>query len=99
MVLVTEDKSQLHSFSHATDDYDARSYALHALCSNCMILVLTQTAPISVQMTAFFVKWFQLGGFLLGAWLWCKGKWLLSFVGSIGWIDNMAWRRSPSAYG
>lgn len=32
MVLVTKDTVQLHSFSHATDDFYAHSYALHAPC-------------------------------------------------------------------
>jgi hypothetical protein len=38
MVFVTRDKLQLHSFSHVTDDFYARSMLYMHHVSNCMIL-------------------------------------------------------------
>jgi len=70
MLFVTEDKLQQHSFSHATDDFYARSmlYMHHVLY--CMYLVFKQIVPVSVDDCILCSKvstgWFTIGYSVIG---------------------------------
>lgn len=91
MGFVTKDKLQLHSFSHATDDFYAHSMLYMHHISHCMVLVFKQIAPIPVAdcilCSMVLNGWFTIGYSDLGPQV--DGVFL---VGSTGYVGDMAGR-------
>jgi hypothetical protein len=99
MVFVMKDKLQLHSFSHATDDFYAHYMLFMHHVSKCMTWCSNRLHQ-SRWTTAFSVQWFLAGWFIVGYFFSSPKVTGVLLVGSTGCIDGMAGRsQSPRRVG